>query len=301
MTSKISLSLIASCLIANCLLSTPIEAQTPSKTKLPTWYTAHKKNIESTWDNTGSSKKANTTLREVEFVFGNDVWQAGRRYSNGNDWLALTCVANECSLLPASLKVQKKSWQGHYDEVATAGQVLNFRLSQATKAEVIAWFKRTPKSPDWLKEGSVTSFFSMYHRSIDSKRELSVETVITLPDGNSVRFVPLLDKKDGFSKAETSQAFLQLRSANKRQLLLGTLGDCTGSEALTAGGDYLLWAGDLDRDGKPDYLVSFIDADGPVHLYLSSRAKANDLVGLAGIYNSSPFGGECDGGGWGAY
>jgi len=58
---------------------------------------------------------------------------------------------------------------------------------------------------------------------------------------------------------------------------------------------YLLWSGDLDRDGKPDFLISFIDADGPVHLYLSSIAKHGNLIRLAGIFDSPPFGGRCDG------
>ena len=44
----------------------------------------------------------------------------------------------------------------------------------------------------------------------------------------------------------------------------------------------LVWAGDLDRDGKPDFLVdTSSDDDGWQVLYLSSRAKPGDFVGEA--------------------
>jgi hypothetical protein len=38
------------------------------------------------------------------------------------------------------------------------------------------------------------------------------------------------------------------------------------------------------------------DAPPQVHLYLSGAARHDQLVGLAGTFNSPPFGGECDGG-----
>jgi hypothetical protein len=86
-------------------------------------------------------------------------------------------------------------------------------------------------------------------------------------------------------------AVLLLRSGERRQLLLGQLGLCTHTFRSK---DYLLWAGDLDGDGKPDFLISFVDGDGPIHLYLSSTAKPKRLVGLAGIYNPPSAGVECD-------
>lgn len=89
---------------------------------------------------------------------------------------------------------------------------------------------------------------------------------------------------------------LQLRVGDQRQVFEHTLWQCTGS----GGSDYLLWAGDLDRDGQPDYLVNFLDEDtddplagrGYIVLYLSSysgtsRAGDDDLVGLAAEYQVS--------------
>ena len=83
----------------------------------------------------------------------------------------------------------------------------------------------------------------------------------------------------------------QLRSQD-RELLPGDFGTCSG---LFHPQNYLLWAGDLDRDRKPDYLISYVDADGPVHLFLSTAAESDQLVGLGGVFDSPPFGGECDG------
>lgn len=75
---------------------------------------------------------------------------------------------------------------------------------------------------------------------------------------------------------------LQLRSGGTRQLLLALLGRCTCEFSSER---YLLWAGDLDRDGRPDHLIAFGEIGGPVHLYLSGDAKAGEQVRLAGVYN----------------
>ena len=43
---------------------------------------------------------------------------------------------------------------------------------------------------------------------------------------------------------------------------------------------FLTWAGDLDRDGKPDFLIKQVGGSGGLEcLYLSSRAKPDELVG----------------------
>ncbi len=40
----------------------------------------------------------------VRFVVGNDLWQPGTRFTNGADWLALSCIGSACSLEPARLE-----------------------------------------------------------------------------------------------------------------------------------------------------------------------------------------------------
>lgn len=218
----------------------------------------------------------------VMLVVGNDVWQPGEQYRSESDWLALTCIAETCSFEPAKLAVRRESWQGHYDETPTAGQKLNFSRATRSNGKVIAWFRVDAKHP-WLAPGSVTTHASRVARLKQPPSEGTFEVAVSLPDGGHVTFVPLFDLSAG-------TFHLQLRAQGQRQLL-GELGDC--SHVITT--DYFLWAGDLDRDAKPDYLISFVDADGQVILYLSSMATSEEPVGIGGVYDAPPFGGECDG------
>jgi hypothetical protein len=79
----------------------------------------------------------------------------------------------------------------------------------------------------------------------------------------------------------------------KRQLL-DEFGACSGMVR----SDYLVWAGDFDRDGKPDFLIDFTDDTGEGKLYLSKGAGPDEIAGVAGVYVPPPHGGECDGDGW---
>jgi hypothetical protein len=251
--------------------------------------------------------EANSTLQsddvkmgsQIKFVFGNNIWQPGEYYKKGDNWLALACTEDDaCRFEPAVLDVKKESWQGHYDDVASAGQRLTFKLRKPAAAKVIAWFD-TSAAPAWVKPGNVATY------PVDKGHNVpgTLDTLVNLPDESTASLVPmLLSRKvnpELAQRFDTSSAtiLLQLRAQGKRQLLPGVLGSC--SQALDNNSSYLLWAGDLDDDGKPDYLISFIDADGPVHLYLSGKAAVGQLVGLAGVHEAPPFGGECDTDGWG--
>lgn len=243
----------------------------------------------------------------AEFVVGNDLWQPGTRYRSGTDWLALICTVESCRFEPAALEVRPESWQGHYDEEPTTGQQLRFRRTAATAGEVIAWFRVNPERA-WSVPGPVTTYASSAAPLKRPSTPGTFEVAVDLPAAGQARLVPLLDG---------STFRLQLRAHGKRQML-GELGAC--SHEITT--DYFLWAGDLERDGKPDYLISFVDADGQVVLYLSSAAAiappaemeqpaeiaepakvvepagTAELVGIGGVYDAPPFGGECDGSGW---
>ena len=53
-----------------------------------------------------------------------------------------------------------------------------------------------------------------------------------------------------------------------------------------AHGDALLWAGDLDRDGKLDVITALTGDDGATMcVWLSSKAAAGELVGKAACMN----------------
>lgn len=233
----------------------------------------------------------------VRFVVGNDLWLPGEQFENGDDWLVLVCTASGCALEPASLTVEPDTWQGHYDDEPTFGQRLNFRTRAAGDGEVAGWFQASPAFA-WLKQGAVATYHTSMNPAGLLPERSALEAAIPLPGNEPARLVPLLVTSDLLNQWLSARnyrwptAVLQLRAGQKRQLLHGEFGACSG---LFHPRNYLLWAGDIDRDDKPDYLISYVDADGPVHLFLSSAAKRDQLVGLGGVFDSPPFGGECDG------
>jgi hypothetical protein len=236
-----------------------------------------------------------TAQGTVRFVLDNEIWQPGQQFKTGRDWLALGCEAKGCTLEPATLTVKQEFWQGHYDDKPRSGQHLSFKRTGGSDKPVVAWFQDRA-APASLKPGDVATYFSPQHPLKQPIGRGSLEAIVDLPDGEPALLVPMLQRQWDPNKDEGSPYRLQLRAQGKRQMLLGYLGTCSGTFHPRT---YLQWAGDLDRDGKPDFIVSFVDADGPVHLYLSSAARPGQLVGLAGVFDSPPFGGECDGaGGW---
>lgn len=221
----------------------------------------------------------------VEFLLGGDQWQPGERYRSGNNWLALVCGQRDCRFEPAKLTVRREKWQGHYDDQPTEGQKLVFRRQIKGGGAVIAWFK-TESAVPWLKVGSIDTYWAETFEEKRPATEGTLELAVNLPTGDQATLVPLFDP-------EGSKFYLQLRAQGKRQLL-DELGLCSR----TVSTQYLIWAGDIDHDGRPDYLIDFADEVGEAKLYLARDAGAGEIVGVTAIYVPPPFGGECDGKGW---
>jgi len=221
----------------------------------------------------------------IQFLLGGDQWQPGQDYRAGSDWLALVCAKSECSFEPAKLSVRKEQWQGHYDDQPTNGQQLTLRRQTPGAGRVLAWFRLNNEVP-WLRPGPVATY--------PKKRPASqgtLEMAVDLPDGRQATLVPLLDRDDaddGRKKWQRNPKFLlQLRVPGQRQLL-GEIGMCS-NEVVT---DYLVWAGDIDGDEKPDYLISG-------KLYLGGQAAQDEIAGVAAVAVYDQTGeGECDGEGW---
>jgi len=225
--------------------------------------------------------------KPYEFVVGNEVWQAGRAARNGTDWLALQCERAGCRFEPARVSVKPATWKRHYEDKPTRGQRLTFSLVKPAPGRTIAWFRVSPKHPP-LTAGPVTTYASSAAPFDRPASEGTLEIAVNLPDGTQALFVPMLDR-------DAATFRLQLRARGDRQLL-GELGRCSREVSR----DYLLWAGELDGDGKPDFLVSFKDADGEAVLFLSGAGgtRGEPLVGVGGTYAYPPADVECDGEGW---
>lgn len=233
----------------------------------------------------GAEKRPGTPAAAVEFLLGGDQWQPGSRYRSGDNWLALVCGEGRCRFEPARLTVRREQWQGHYDDQPTAGQKLLFRRGTAGPGEALAWFRRDPALP-WLQVGPVETYWATGFPRKSPATQGTLEQVVDLPRGEQALLVPLLDQEAG-------RFLLQLRAAGKRQLL-DEVGQCSRMVSPA----YLVWAGDLDRDGRPDYLIDFADEVGEARLYLARAAAADEIVGVSAVYLPPPFGGECDGDGW---
>lgn len=251
--------------------------ESPEDLPKAAWFRQFQQELRAAW-----VAPNNATSGSIRFVVGNDRTQPGAAFKSGDAWLALVCGTTECHLAPATLSVAPQR----------AGQQLHFEVTDAADVRTVAWFAVDRAQP-WLTSGAIATYYSGdgHPKETDKGTE---EAQISLPGGSSAVLMPMLLSNSDFSTSPP--VLLMLRIGNRRQLLLGQLGLCGHS---FRSDDYLLWAGDLDHDGKPDFLVSFVDGDGPIHLYLSSTAKSQRQVGLAGIYNPPPSGINCDASGEG--
>ena len=243
----------------------------------------------------------------VKFFHGNNQWQPGRQFKAGRAWLALACSAEGCALEPATLAVKRKSWQGLRDDAPTQGQKLEFRLEAPSKGRVVvAWF-HTLGAPPWIKARGVPTSRSPQRALRRPQDRGTLEVAVDLPGGGEALLVPLLVQEEDANRANHAIAnsiMLQLRVKGARQMLPGLLDTSGGPDGgcksydWDSWADYLLWAGDLDGDGRLDLLVKFGGGYGSddgydVHLYLSSAAKARQIVGLAGVSSSQHPGSHC--------
>jgi hypothetical protein len=240
------------------------------------WLPRFQQALRGTWINPRIS-----TSGDVRIVVGNDLELPGRQFGRDREWMALACVDGLCQLVPADLSVTQARPDARARAADRTAQHLHFRSVAPAGSEVVAWFQRSAAQA-WIAPGVVPTY---HHRGQGRPAEAGAgteEALIRLPGGGSAALVPMMLAPPSPEESLPPLTLLQLRSGGARQLLLGLLGRCTGEFSSER---YVLWVGDLDRDGRPDYLIGFGEIGGPVHLYLSGDAKAGELVRLAGIYN----------------
>ncbi|MBC7437919.1 MAG: hypothetical protein H7332_17845, partial [Bdellovibrionales bacterium] len=131
----------------------------------------------------------------------------------------------------------------------------------------------------WLQRGMAGPY-------PDGGRIATMEvTIPIIPGGNALllpRLRPVQDDKNG--RVQPEDLVLELRLGDRRQLL-GAF-DNSGNEGVSPVDPktYLIWAGDLDGDGKLDLLLNTGSCGRKVVLWLSSRATGQALVGLGGSF-----------------
>ncbi len=196
-------------------------------------------------------------------------------YKNGEIWQALVC-SKECSLQPVVLTVRSEILLKYFNDTVT-GQRLS--IAKKPQGDLIALFQGLPPTV------AVKSPTTLLHRGMakypGSGRPGSLEIGIPPLGPEKLRVVPRL--------VNDRIVRVYLESDRRRQLLgeLRIPEMNAGPSDLAKGRSLLLWAGDLDGDGKPDLVMSFESwsgNDSSVELFLSSMAKGDDFVGKAGSY-----------------
>lgn len=220
----------------------------------------------------------------ITMVTENDVRTSDAGYQSGDNWLALQCSEKGCVLVPSRLSVAPAAVSG------TGGLTLpklHFDTKAGNHAYEYAWFRRDPAFP-WLKPGPVATPADVTQGYRQPANGGTMEIAMTFPGATEATLVPLLDH-------EHHSVELQLRMHGVRQMLANL------STCMEIGrNNYLSWAGDIDADGKPDFLVTYPRENDGSHnvLYLSSVARPGQLVGIGAIFDTAEAFAGCRDGEW---
>jgi hypothetical protein len=210
----------------------------------------------------------------------------GSNYAPGSAWLALLCASGGCQLRPVTLETQPVT-KHPYDGDPIPGQRLVWRGLDVVRQVPLLTLKAAPGMP-WLTPRPVPTFYRGGEPIPRATGRGTMESRIDLGGGEHALLVPRLVKGKANAGGDAEGRMdLQLRVGKARQVL-GQFGfDILGLRPVPPE-EYLLWAGDLDADGKPDFLISFGMGSYDIGLFLSSLAKPGELVGEAGRFTYFP-------------
>jgi hypothetical protein len=163
------------------------------------------------------------------------------------DWFGLAYKEGQLELLSGKVQVEIVSDPSIAPVGEKTGQLVKF-----TASENVLWLLRGPG----LKPGPV---------------ETRISSPVEIAPGESVEIATRLNLK------ASTEYCIWIESKTKSQKLW-----CHPNIDRGGGWPQILWSGDLDRDHKVDFIL-----DSAVHyshskieIYLSSKARADDIVGL---------------------
>ncbi len=216
----------------------------------------------------GESSGIDGTRRHIQLLEMGEFHGEEVTARSGEKWLGLYQTDPDSVLLPYRLKIENI-----YDDL------IDFEKGQLTGKRVDVNSPLKPlfllKGATMLKEGPVTTVYSAppdYEKSL----EKSSPTNLKLNSTSYVLTVTSLDGAPGKCRetAFPPEARLVLGSGDSQQILYSL--DGCGNDPVW----YLLWAGDLDQDGKLDLYVNVTQHYNvsEKRLFLSSQASEGELV-----------------------
>jgi len=230
----------------------------------------------------------------------------GRSYLGGGAWWALVCgnaasatLAQGCTLHSTHLSVTR-AMHSVYDGEPIASQLLHWLPLPANldtvaredekRPTLVAVFKpiRSLAALNLVAGPVATYVHPGMGRYPATGRPGTVEVRLTLADGKHLDIVPRVAKSPpGEPSSLVNIATFELRQGSLRQRLPGYEFSEIGDDGSLSPQQYLLWAGDLDGDGKPDLIMNHGGYGSNIAVYLSSLAKDGELVGFAGNFQYS--------------
>ncbi len=247
-------------------------------------------------ENSGKSSGPIVSLPRTAIQEGKlEILLPGREYKAGSGWWALACPGR-CELYPLALAIKPEK-HPIYDGDPVPGQRLSFSPVPAISEALMIFKPLRLKTPLSLQAGPVPTYYpGLLPRLRRPASPGTMEGEIGLPKGQTARLVPVLlmppaakqTTDQRYEQSEQPTLTLELHMDGRRQTLGSFSFGIEGNMALKPS-DYLIWAGDLDGDGKPDYLIN-LDFNGAEQtLFLSTLAEGDELVGMAGSFKYFPI------------
>jgi hypothetical protein len=209
----------------------------------------------------------------------------GANYASGDGWFVLACANDACRIAATRMNAQSLPIQPHYDDAEPA-QFLTWQ--PLPDGEPLLFFKphdaRITFAPGplrtWLRPASNQPLPPA------PPNVGSMATAIPLGGDASALLVPRISPSTN-PDYPGDEVWIELRLGGKRQRL-GVYRWYEDGIGVIGARDYLVWAGDLDGDGKLDLLMRWNDYDVDQTLFLSSLAKPGEIVGEAGAISYWP-------------